>query len=176
MNFSINLATRVYVDFKKVNICFVIAGVILTFWLFLSIYTFVANTAKLKKFAEYQARLSHGAETKKVSEIEYTAFLANVKNVNSILYKRSYDWLALFSNLERLVPEGVALKGLEPSEKGTILRLSASARNFSGVRRFIENLEGSQVFSEVYLTDQSATKEGTQKGLNFTVTCKVSAS
>jgi Tfp pilus assembly protein PilN len=176
MNFSINLATRVYVDFKKVNLCFGIAGVILSFWLFLSVYTFVDNTAKLKKFTEYKARLSHGADTKKVSEADYTDFLANVKNVNSILYRRSYDWLSLLANLERLVPEGVALNRLEPSDKGTTLQLSASARNFSSVRKFIENLEGSQVFSEVYLTNQSTTKEGTQKGLNFTVTCKVPAS
>ena len=176
MNFSINLATRVYVDFKKVNLCFGIAGVILSFWLFLSVYTFVDNTAKLKKFTEYKARLSHGADTKKVSEADYTDFLANVKNVNSILYRRSYDWLSLLANFERLVPEGVALNRLEPSDKGTTLQLSASARNFSGVRKFIENLEGSQVFSEVYLTNQSTTKEGTQKGLNFTVTCKVPAS
>ena len=178
MNFSINLATRVYVDFKKVNLCFLIAGVILSSWLFLSIYTFIDNSAELKKFAEYKARLSHGADTKKVSELDYTGFLANVENVNSILYRRSYDWLSLLSNLERLVPEGVALNSLEPSasDKGTTLRLSASARNFSGVRKFIENLESSQVFSEVYLTNQATTKEGTQKGLNFTVTCKVPAS
>ena len=176
MNFSINLATRVYVDFKKVNICCLIAAVILSFWLLFSLYTYIDSASKIKKFTESKARLSHGTETKKVSESDYTAFLANVKNVNSILYKRSYDWLFLLSNLERLVPEGVALKGLEPSDKGAVLRLSANARNFSGVRKFIENLESSKVFSEIYLTDQTATKEGGQKGLNFTVTCKVSAS
>jgi len=175
MNFSINLATRVYVDFKKVNLCFLAAGVILFVWLFLSIYTYVDNTAKLNKFSEYKEKLSHGADTKKVSETDYAAFLARVKTVNSILYKRSYDWLPLFANLERLVPEGVVLKGLAPSDKGNVLRLSGSARSFSGVRKFIENLENSQVFSEVYLTDQTATKEGTQKVLNFTVTCKVPA-
>jgi len=176
MNFSINLATKVYVDFKKVTLCFVLAGVILFCWLFLSIYTFLDNAAQLEKFAEYKARLSQGRSTNKVSEADYTEFLANVKNVNSILYRRSYDWLSLLANLERLVPEGVALNRLEPSDKGAVLRLSASARNFSGVRKFIENLESSQAFSDVYLTDQTMTKEGTQKGLDFTVTCKVPAS
>ena len=176
MNFSINLATRVYVDFRKVNLCFVVAGVLLSFWLIFSIFTAVENASQIKKFAEYKARVSQGASAKKVSESDYAAFLANVKNVNAILYKRSYDWLSLLANLERLLPDGVALKGLEPSEKGAVLRLSATARNFSSVRKFIENLEGSKVFSEIYLTDQSATKEGDQKGLNFSVTCKVSAS
>jgi Tfp pilus assembly protein PilN len=176
MSFSINLATRVYVDFKKVSLSFIIAGVIILFWLSFSIYTCVDNAGKMKKFVDYQVRLNQGAATKKVSDSDYTAFLANVKNVNSILYKRSYDWLSLLANLERLVPDGVALKGLEPSDKGSALRLSASARNFSGIRRFIENLESSKVFSEIYLTDQTPTKEGGQNGLNFTVTCKVSAS
>lgn len=176
MNFSINLATRVYVDFRKVNLCFAAAGALLSFWLIFSIYTCVENASQIKKFAEYKARLSQGAGAKKVSESDYAAFLANVKNVNSILYKRSYDWLSLLSNLERLLPEGVALKSLEPSDKGAILKLSATARNFSSVRKFIENLESSKIFSEISLTDQAPTKEGNQKGLNFSVVCKVSAS
>lgn len=176
MNFSINLATKVYVDFKKVNLCFVIAGVILSIWFFVSIYTCVDNAAKIQKFSEHKARLTKSAGAHKVTDAEYTAFLADVKNVNSILYKRSYDWLALLANLEQLVPEGVALNRLEPDDKGAILKLSASARNFSGVRKFIENLESSQVFSEIYLTEQSFIKVEGQKGLNFSVTCKVSAS
>lgn len=175
MNFSINLATKVYVDFRKVNLFFIVTGAALSCWLVFSIYTCLDNAARINKIAEYKARLARSAGTKKISESDYAAFLANVKNVNSIIYKRSYDWLSLLANLEQLLPEGVALRGLEPSEKGAILKLSASARNFSLVRKFIENLENSKVFSEIYLTDQSATKEGTQKGLNFSVTCKVSA-
>lgn len=176
MNFSINLATRVYVNFKKVNLWFGIAGVILSCWFFFSVYVFIDNAAKLQKFSEAKARLTMGAGSSKVSDAEYTAFLVDVKNANSILYKRSYDWLALLANLEQLVPEGVALKSLEPADKGAVLKLSASARNFSGVRKFIENLESSKVFSEIYLTDQTSVKEGEQKGLNFSVTCKVTAS
>jgi len=176
MNFNINLATRVYVDFKKVNLCLVAAGVILSSWLVFSIYTCVDNAARMKKFAEYKAKLTDAAGTKKVSESDYTAFLADVKNVNSILYKRSYDWLSLLANLELLVPEGVVLKRLEPGDKGAVLKLSASARSFSAVRKFIENLESSAFFSEIYLTDQTFMKEEGRKGLNFSVTCKVPAS
>lgn len=176
MNFSINLATRVYVDFKKVNFCFVIAGVFISCWVFFSIYTCVDNAAQIKKFSEYKEKLNHGAATKKVSESDYNAFLADVKTVNAIIYKRSYDWLSLLANLEQLVPEGVALRRLEPVDKGAVLRLSATARNFAGVRKFIENLESSKVFSEIYLTDQSFTKESGGKGVTFSVTCKVAAS
>ena len=173
MNFSINLATRVYVDFKKVNHCLLVVGVMLSSWLVFSIYSCVDNVSRLERFTEYKAKSTITAGTKKVSESDYAAFLADVKNVNSILYKRSYDWLALLANLEQLVPEGVVLRRLEPADKGAVLKLSASARNFSGVRKFIESLESSKFFSDIYLTDQTFTKEGGQKVLNFSVTCKV---
>ena len=175
MNFSINLATRVYVDFRKVNLGFLAAGGILSIWLFFSIYLFVNNAAQLEKMAQYRDRLSRGAAKSKVTDSQYSTFLANVKSVNSILYKRSYDWLTLLSNLEHVLPEGVSLRSLEPSDRGATLKLSASARNFTGVRKCIENLESSKVFTEVFLTDHSAVKIGSQSGLNFTVVCKVSA-
>lgn len=176
MNFNINLATRVYVDFRKLNICFALFGVVLSFWLVFSIYIAVNNAANIRKLADYKAKLSHGADLKKVSEKDYATFLADVKNVNSILYRRSYDWLSLLANLERLVPEGIALRSVEPSEKGAVLKLSGNARNFSAIRRFIENLENSETFNEIYLTDHAATKDGNQKGITFTVTCKASVS
>lgn len=175
MNFSINLATKVYVDFRKVNLCLAISAAILSLWLLFSVYSCVANAAKIDKLAAYKAKLDKSAGGHKVADAEYAAFLAKAKNINAILYKRSYDWLALLANLEKLVPEGVVLRRLEPADKGAALKLSASARNFTGVRRFIENLESSQVFSEIYLTEQSFVKEEGQKGLNFSVTCKVAA-
>lgn len=139
-------------------------------------YTCVDNAAKIKKYSEYKAKLTRSDSSKRVSDADYAVFIADVKSVNSILYKRSYDWLALLANLEQLVPEGVALSSLEPADKGATLKLSASARNFSGVRKFIENLEGSKVFSDIYLTEQSFIKVEGQKGINFSVTCKVTAS
>ncbi len=172
MNFNINLATKVYVDFRKVNICFAIAGVVVAFWLMLSIYTAVNYAAEMQKLTDYKAKLSHGTNARKVSEKEYTAFLANLKNVNSILYKRSFDWLLLFANLEQLVPEGVALREVVPADKGAVVRLSGSARSFSAVRRFIENLESSKTFGDIYLTSHTALKDGPQKGITFSVTCK----
>lgn len=176
MNFNINLATRVYVDFRKLNIFFALIGVALFFWLFFAIYTCVGNAANIRKLGDYKSKLSHGADSKKVSESDYAAFLANVKNVNSILYNRSFDWLTLLANLERLVPDGVALRGVVPSERGAVLKLSGSSRNFAAIRRFIENLESSKTFIEVYLTDHAAVQEESQKVIIFTVTCKASAS
>ena len=174
MNFDINLATRVYVDFRKVNLFLTLLIFILISWLSLSLYNFSSNHEMAHKFEEYKTRKLSGSKASKISESDYAKFLAEVKSVNAILYSRSYDWLALLNNLEHLVPEGVALRGLDPS-KGELLKLTASARDFSSIRKFIENLEGSKNFTEVYLIDQTSLKTGNkQKGINFTVTCKAS--
>jgi type IV pilus assembly protein PilN len=174
MNFDINLATRVYVDFRKVNLILTLTIFLLISWISFSLYNIDLNLGMTHKFGEYKSGKMSGSKASKVSESDYSKFLAEVKSVNAILYSRSYDWLALLNNLEHLVPDGVALTGLEPS-KGEFLKLSASARDFSSIRKFIENLENSKSFTEVYLTDQTSMKTGNkQKGINFTVTCKAS--
>ena len=173
MNFDINLATRVYVDFRKVNLILALLIFILISWISFSLYNFTSNLEMSHKFGEYKSGKMSGSKGNKVSDSDYSKFLAEVKSVNTILYNRSYDWLALLNNLEHMVPNGVALKGLDPSAKGEFLKLSASARNFSSLRKFIENLESSKTFTEVYLTDQTSMKTGNkQKGINFTVTCR----
>jgi hypothetical protein len=172
MNFTINLATRVYVDFRKVTLVISAASAVLLFWTFFSIYSLVNNFEQMKRYtiAKPAGAVSAGA---KVSDADYAKFIERVKNVNAIIYKRAYDWLQLFDNLEKLVPEGVSLRGLDPSDKGEILKITATGRNFASVRKFVENLEFSNTFTDINLTDQTMVKEGAQvKGMNFTVTCK----
>lgn len=172
MNFTINLATRVYVDFRKVTLVISAVSAITLFWVFFSVYALIGNYEKMKKYAIVKPTDAASAGAK-VTDADYAKFLERVKSVNAIIYKRAYDWLQLFDNLEKLVPEGVSLKGLEPSEKGEILKITAYGRNFAAVRKFVENLEFSNTFTDINLTDQSIAKEGVQvKGMNFTVTCK----
>jgi type IV pilus assembly protein PilN len=173
MNFTINLATRVYVDGRKLNICIGAIVLLLLSWIAFSAYSFIDNLGQLRKFTDYKTRLAAKSGKATVSEGDYTKFLARVKTANNILLRKSYDWLALLESLERLVPSGVALRTLEPVEKGESLRITASARNFPAVRSFVEALESSKEFTEIYLTDQSNLKELNQiKGINFTITCK----
>jgi type IV pilus assembly protein PilN len=129
----------------------------------------------MNRYTESNTGKNRGRAGSVVSEADYTIFLAKVKNVNNILYKRSYDWLSLLDNMEQLVPAGVSLKSLEPLDKGESLRLAGSANDFSSVRRFVENLESSKTFTDIYLTDQASAKiDNQRKVINFTVTCKAS--
>ena len=177
MNLNINLATRVYVNFKQVNYILMFFFLLCCSWMALNLYIFVSNLEEMNRYVEYIARKSKGGDGKAIPDAEYNKFLVQVKYANNILYKRSYDWLSLLENLEQLVPAGVSLRSLDPPIKGEALKLTGTATGFSSIRKFMENLENSKVFTEIYLTDQTIAKiDNKRQAINFTVTCKAAKS
>ena len=177
MNLNINLATRVYVNLKQVNYILMLFFLICCSWMAFNLYIFASNLEQMNRYADFMRKKSSAGEEKVISDAEYNKFLEKVKYVNNILYKRSYDWLSLLENLEQLVPSGVSLRSLDPSSKGEALKLTGTATGFSSIRKFMENLEGSKAFTEIYLTEQTIAKiDNKRKAVNFTVTCKASKS
>jgi len=177
MNLTINLATRVYVNFKQVNFFLALSFLLCCSWLAFNLFIFVSSFEEMNRYTEYKSKKGMVGGGKIISDDDYNKFLGKVKDVNGILYKRSYDWLSLLENMEQLVPTGVSLRSLDPSNRGETLKLSGTATGFSSVRKFMENLEGSKVFTEVYLTDQANVRiDEKRKAVNFTVTCKASIS
>jgi type IV pilus assembly protein PilN len=175
MNLNINLATRVYVNFKRVNSFLALLFLLCFVWMAFNLYRFASNQEQMNKYTEFISRTGRGGEGKAVSDAEYAKLVADIKNVNGILYKRSYDWISLLENMEKLVPAGVALRSLAPHEKGESIKLTGTATGFSSIRRFVENLESSKSFTEIYLTDLvNTTVENKRQAINFTVTCKAS--
>lgn len=173
MNLQINLATRFYVDYRKVNLLIACMFVLALSWCLFGIYTLAANYGEADKISNYISRSAAKSSTGKVPDAEFNRLMANIKVANSILDKRGNDWLLLLDNLELLLPESVSLTGLAPAEKGNQLKLTGIARDFGSIKKFIENLEGSSKFIDVYLTDQTHVKEGTStRGISFSVTCR----
>lgn len=175
MNLNINLATRVYINNRQVNLFLALAFLICLGWMAFNIIFLVADLEQMNRYEEFMARRGRGGAGKVVTDEDYNKFLARVKNVNTILYKRSYDWLSLLENLEQVVPAGVSLRSLQPANKGESLTLNGTATDFSAVRRFMENLENSKEFTEIYLTNQASIMiDNKRKAINFSVTCKAS--
>ena len=54
------------------------------------------------------------------------------------------------------------------------MKLPGVAKNFDRLRAFMEKLEESKSFTDVYLSSQAETTlEDKTKGITFTLTCKV---
>jgi type IV pilus assembly protein PilN len=176
MRLTINLATRIYIDMKRLN--FFIAGAIVLLALLL-----LFNAIKITSGFKEKGRLSHGitvleGKTRKIKsaavpEKQYQSLLSSIRFANGIIERKTFDWLMLFDRLESIVPDGIAISSIEPSPKDDSLKLSGVAKSFGNLRKFVENLEDSQFFTEVYLVSQSdAQGPAGRSATTFNITCK----
>ena len=176
MDLKINLSTRYFVDTRKLNAALAAAVALLVLIMFFSVQGLASGAGRAKQLEGDLARLQarFAASAKGVSEQEYQGVVRDISVANGILKKRGLNWLLLLDRLELVVPEGVALSSIEPKPKEGTLTLSGSAREFRNLRAFVENLEAEPRFSDVFLQSQTEIRQGDdQRGVGFTVTCKV---
>ncbi|RNC68726.1 MAG: fimbrial protein [Desulfuromonadales bacterium] len=179
MDLKINLSTRAYFDARLLNAATVAVIAILILAVLVNVRTLATNAGQkarlVKDVAALDARFATSA--KGVSERDYQELLKKIASANGILKKRGLDWLLLLNRLEEVVPEGVAISSIEPNLKDGTLKLSGTARQFRNLRMLVENLEAAPRVTDVYLQSQTDASVGTtQKGVTFSVTCKVSYS
>lgn len=176
MDLKINLSTRYFVDTRVLNAILAVVVALLVLVTVLSVRGVASNAGQAQQLegelAKLQARFAESA--KGVTEQQYKDVTKKIAVANGILEKRGLNWLLLLDRLESVVPDGVALSAIEPKLKEGILILSGSAKEFRNLRTLVENLEAEPRFSDVFLKDQTEIKQGeNQRGVGFTVTCKV---
>jgi len=177
MRFDINLATRRYVNTGQLNLIIVVALVLLIGACGSILYTITAASSEIRRLdAELGGQVNKEGMGKAVPAQEYQALLGKIKFANSIITRKSYDWLALLNRLEEVVPDGIALTSVDPDPKGVDLKVTGAALNFNTLRRFMEQLESSTAFTDVFLVSHAENKVSeTQKGIVFSITCKVAS-
>lgn len=153
MRFTINLATRTYLDHRLVNRCIVAFILVLTALSVWKVMSFSWNLGELERLhssiASLEKRLS--GRQAGVSEKEYNRQVATIRFFNGIIERKSHNWLTLLDQLENATPEGIALASLAPDTKTGTIKIEARTRNFDHVRAYLERLEDSKAFSEILL-------------------------
>jgi len=177
MRLKTNLATRHYVNTRAVHLVLGGAVALLALLLLYQVQDAAFRAGEIARFKTATvAAASRTPRGPQVSEAQYADVLARVQGANKVLAQRSVDWLTVLDTLEEVVPPGVALSVLDPDRKTHTLKVSGVARTFSDLRQLLENMEQSRHFSDVYLLTQSQSKVGlTQRGVTFSLTCKVGA-
>ncbi len=175
MRFKINLATRTYIDKKKANRAIVVAIAIMVLLLLVQIKIYSSNLGEISRFNSLKT--AEEARNKKklpeFSEKDYLKLTENIKFCNGLIEKKTYDWVGLLNRLESVVPDGLTLTSLEPDSKEHKLKLEGNSLNFGALRHFMENLEASEFFSDIYLYKQDESeKEDKRKLISFTIECK----
>lgn len=175
MYFSINLATRTYLDNKLVNrigtgIC--VALLIMLAW---NINRAAWSFGELRRLradiTAYENRLN--SRPNGVSEKEYTSLLGNISFYNEIIGRKSFNWMGLLEQLEVTTPEGIALSSLVPDMNKGDIKIEGRAKNFAQIRSYLDKLENSKVFTSILLLSHSEVAVGERtKAVQFSISCK----
>jgi type IV pilus assembly protein PilN len=176
MRFTINLATKRYINHRAINASLLAAVCLLAILAGINGYVLYDNmveTGKIRtQLDSLSGRYGRGAEAKGFTEQEYKALLENIALANGIIVRKSREWLLIPERLEEVVPDGVALDSVSFDAKEKGLKIAGSARNFGRLRTFVENMEKSAHFRDVLLVNHGDTKDKELKSVNFSITCK----
>jgi type IV pilus assembly protein PilN len=175
MRITINMATRIYLDHRRIRqVCRALA-IMLAILLLLNGAHLVSRQMELRRIRSdittYEGRLN--ARPKDIPEKEYTTLLATIAFYNGILERKAFNWLGLLERLEDATPDGIALTALVPDGKNGTLKIEGRAHAFAGVRAYLEKLEDSRQFVNVLLLTQSDITVGSKsRGVQFSLSCR----
>ena len=95
-----------------------------------------------------------------------TQLAEQVARANLILSALTVPWDAMFSELEGVANENVALLAIQPDGGGKHVQLSGEARRFEDLMAYVKRLEQSVGFANVFLSRHEVRREG---GIIFTL-------
>lgn len=176
MRYTINFATRTYLDHRLLNrlgygvivVLLLVAG-----WNISRVASNLGEQSRLNAdIAGLQSKV--GAKAGGPSEKELNSQKTHIRFYNEIIERKSINWLNLLDILENATPAGISLTSLTPAKDMTEWKLEGNARSFNAVRQYLEKLETSKNISDVLLqSHKSMVANDKSTGIQFVISCKV---
>ncbi len=166
MKYSINLASRSYINKKALYLGYLVCGVVLLAGLVYNIGYFfelrsqISTTEARLKELEDKVLASQGGDVADYSAARYEKVLAEIEQANMILQRDNFRWTVLLGELEQVVPGNVKILTIDPDHEKKTVKLSGMARRLKDMKGFIDNLIESDNYSDVLLLSQAATDSG----------------
>lgn len=173
---EINLASRVYIDNRKLTIVLSVCGVIASVLIVVNASLLLVQYQEL---TQIKSSIATGLDkmnksTKPVSDKEYQQLQDKIRFANGMLQHRGYSWLIMLDRFEQVMPAGVMLTSIDPDMKTDSIKVSGVALDFQKVRTLYETMGSGTLFKDVFLVSQSRTKVGEQQqGVTFVLNAKV---
>jgi type IV pilus assembly protein PilN len=178
---TLNLASRTYLNRQLLYATYGLIALVLTISLAGSGYymwTCRQDAAEIgiesTQIKRQLAELDSGSS----EEIPPAALQKQQKRIafaNMILRKDAFRWTDLLDKLEDVLPEGVALRSIQPEYRDGSLRINGLARNLDKLQAFLDNLLVSPAFGSAFLLHQERLdpKEGLGRdALSFSIHLK----
>jgi len=182
MKLTLNLASRTYLNRRLLFGFYLAVSGLLAVLLALGIGFHFRSQAQVKQIRKHLAELGQEtatwprAEDSPISAAVYEKLQKDIEFANELLAQDSFRWTALLGRLEEVMPEKVAINGIQPDYKGKSLSLTGMAREVEDLQQFLDNLLASAHFGDVYLLQQSRLKESGQSeaagAISFSIVVK----
>jgi len=175
MRFTINLATRSYLDQRMVRRC-IVAG--MAFMALLSVWNvtrFASNLGELRRLKVENAAFEEKLNSRPsgVSEADFSRMQSRIRFFNTLIERKATNWLGLLGQLENATPEGIALSSVVPEIKNGALKIEGRAKSFTQVRAYMEKLEESKAFADILLlSHEDLMVTESTRGVKFTISCR----
>jgi type IV pilus assembly protein PilN len=176
MRFTINLATRTYLDHRLLNrvaYCSIAVLIVIAGW---NVSRVSSNMGEQSRLSAEIAAIQSRIETKPsgIAEADFNRQKTRIRFYNEIIERKSTNWLNLLEQFENATPEGISLSSLSPGKTHEEWKMEGRARSFRVVRQYLEKLEASKNFSNVLLLSHQNMSSGENvRGVQFTISCKV---
>ena len=175
MRFTLNLATKTYLDQRLVNRVAVGGLMLLLALLAWNVSRFARNMGQLDRLAAENASFESRLNSRPagVSEKDYNLLLASISFYNGVIERKAFNWLALLDQLENSTPEGIALSSFAPEKNSGEFKIEGRAKSFAQVSSYLEKLEDSKDFKNILLLSHSDVSIGEKsRGVQFTLSCR----
>jgi Tfp pilus assembly protein PilN len=166
-----NLATRPFYDVRRVRAVLLACAVVVAGFTLFNVWQLVTLTrrdaalaATIRQSDAAAARLRQDAATARagIDRERLDAVLDASREANALIDRRVFSWTGLLNQLETTLPAGVRIRSIRPvSGEGPLrIQLVALARRAEDVEAFIESLEGTGAFRDVFTRSENTQEDG----------------
>lgn len=175
MKYSINLASRSYVNKRGLYTVYLLCGILLAVGLFFNAGYYLELREQIdmtrKRLADLEEKIMANQGGKvDYDEEKYQQILREIKMANAILQRDAFRWTKLLDQLEQVVPGNVKIENIKPDHSDRSVDISGTAKTLKDMNRFLDNLIESGFYREILLLNQAVVENnGVKRGIRFSV-------
>jgi len=160
MKFTLNLASRSYVNRKVLYVSYGLVGILLLVVLLINLMTLFDLQTSTTDTREKLAELQTNAASQDADMSGYSAqALANlgksIDAANDVLRRDSFRWTELLDRFETLMPSRVRIRSITPNYTKQTIAIACEAKDLTAMKRFIDKLNQSGYYRQVLLSQQT---------------------
>jgi hypothetical protein len=166
-----NLSTRPFYNERLVHLALALVGVIVAVITVLNIVKVVQlsrqNTTLTARIRDDRtAAEDFGRRARKtrldIDQKELKVVVASAQEANELIDSRTFSWTGFFNHIEGTLPPDVMLVSVRPviAQGKTVITMGVRARRSPDIDEFIEKLESTGAFEDIYPMQQTSREDG----------------